>query len=278
MRVYAAVIYLFLYFPIALIVFFSFNAGRYAMDWQGFSLQWYLTAWNNPFVMQSLKTSLITAGSTAVISVIIGTAAALGLERIHNAVVRQTFDGLIYLAIIVPSIVIGISTLIACVSVFNLVNPLLAVTFGGERPPKLQLGIWTIIASHVLFNLAVVVLVVRARLATLDKNLVEAAQDLYATPLAVFRQVLLPLLLPSIVAGGLLAFTFSLEDYIITSFVAGPYSTLPIYMFASIRRGVTPEINAIGTVILFASFSLLIIAQWLMRRRAVGSVPGKTMA
>jgi spermidine/putrescine transport system permease protein len=275
MRVYAVLIYLFLYFPITLIVFFSFNAGRYAMDWQGFSLQWYLTAWNNPFVMQSLKTSLITAGSTAVISVIIGTAAALGIERIRSVAVRQIFDGLIYLAIIVPSIVIGISTLIACVSVFNLVNPVLAVIFGGERPPKLQLGIWTIIASHVLFNLAVVVLVVRARLATLDRNLVEAAQDLYAAPLAVFRQVLLPLLLPSIVAGGLLAFTFSLEDYIITSFVAGPYSTLPIYMFASIRRGVTPEINAIGTVILFSSFTLLIIAQWLMRRREAVTIPAK---
>src|SRR5918994_99418 len=278
MRVYAALIYLFLYFPIALIVFFSFNAGRYAMDWQGFSLQWYLTAWNNPFVMQSLRTSLITAGSTAVISVIIGTAAALGIERIRNAAARQIFDGLIYLAIIVPSIVIGISTLIACVSVFNLLNPVLAAIFGGERPPRLQLGIWTIIASHVLFNLAVVVLVVRARLATLDKNLVEAAQDLYATPLGVFRQVLLPLLLPSIIAGGLLAFTFSLEDYIITSFVAGPYSTLPIYMFASIRRGITPEINAIGTVILFSSFTLLILAQWLMRRREVVAVPAKAPA
>jgi spermidine/putrescine transport system permease protein len=256
-------------------VFFSFNSGRYAMDWQGFSLQWYSIAWHNPFVMQSLKTSMITAGSTAVISVIIGTAAALGLERIRNAAIRQIFDSLIYVAIIVPSIVIGIATLIACVSLFNLLNPFLAVIFGGESPPRLQLGIWTIVASHVLFNLAVVVLVVRARLSTLDKNLVEAAQDLYATPLGVFRQVLLPLLLPSIIAGGLLAFTFSLEDYIITSFVAGPYSTLPIYVFASIRRGVTPEINAIGTVILFASFSLLIIAQWLMRRSAMSSVPRK---
>ena len=144
-------------------------------------------------------------------------------------------------------------------------NPLLAAAFG-DRAPKLRLGIWTVIAAHVLFNLAVVVLVVRARLATLDQNLIEAAQDLYATPLGTFRQVLLPLLLPSIVAGGLLAFTFSLEDYIITSFVAGPYSTLPIYVFASIRRGVTPEINAIGTVILGTSFSLILIAQWLMRR------------
>jgi spermidine/putrescine transport system permease protein len=268
MRLYAAFIYLFMYFPIAIIVFFSFNAGRYAMDWQGFSLAWYATAWNNPFVMDALKNSMITAGGTSILSVIIGTAAALGIERVRNSAVRQLFDSLIYVAIIVPSIVIGIATLIAAVSVFNLVNPFLAFIFAGESPPRLKLGLWTVIASHVLFNLAVVVLVVRARLATLDKNLVEAAQDLYATPLGVFRQVLFPLLLPSIIAGGLLAFTLSLEDYIITSFVAGPYSTLPIYVFASIRRGVTPEINAIGTVILFASFSLLIIAQWLMRRSA----------
>jgi spermidine/putrescine transport system permease protein len=268
MRTYAAFIYAFLYFPIAIIVFYSFNEGRYAMDWQGFSLQWYATAWNNPFVMEALKNSMITAGATSVLSVIIGTAAALGIERVRNTVLRQVFDALIYIAIIVPSIVIGIATLIAAVSVFNLVNPFLAAISSEESPLRLTLGLWTVIASHVLFNLAVVVLVVRARLATLDKNLVEAAQDLYATPSGVFRQVLLPLLLPSIVAGGLLAFTFSLEDYIITSFVAGPYSTLPIYVFASIRRGVTPEINAIGTVILFASFSLLIISQWLMRLSA----------
>lgn len=265
MRFYAAFVYAFLYLPITLIVFFSFNAGRYAMSWQGFSLQWYATAWNNPFVMDALQNSMITAGGTAILSVIIGTAAALGLDRVRSRTIRQVFDGLIYVAIIVPSIVIGIATLISCVTVFNLVNPVIATVLGGATPPKLRLGLWTVIASHVLFNLAVVVLVVRARLASLDRNLIEAAQDLYATPFGVFRQVLLPLLAPSIVAGGLLAFTFSLEDYIITSFVAGPYSTLPIYVFASIRRGVTPEINAIGTVILLASFTLLILAQWLMR-------------
>jgi spermidine/putrescine transport system permease protein len=265
MRYYAIGVFGFLYLPIALIVIYSFNEGRYAMDWQGFSLQWYAVAWNNPFVMEALKTSLIIAGGTAAISVIVGTATALGLERLRSNWVRQIFDGLIYAAIIVPGIVIGIATLVACVTVFNLVNPLLAVLFG-ETSPRLRLGIWTVVAAHVLGNLAVVALVVRARLATLDHNLIEAAQDLYATPVGTFRQVLLPLLLPSIIAGGLLAFTFSLDDYIITSFVAGPYSTLPIYVFASIRRGVTPEINAIGTVILLASFSLLLIAQWLMRR------------
>jgi spermidine/putrescine transport system permease protein len=266
MRIYAALIYVFLYLPISLIVFFSFNSGRYAMDWQGFSTQWYRTAWNNPLVMEALSTSLIIAGSNAIISVIIGTAAAIGLQRLRSRFLSQMFDGLIYTAIIVPSIVIGIATLIACVTLFSAVNPILAFIFSSTPPPRLQLGIWTVIASHVLFNLAVVVLVVRARLSSIDKDLIEAAQDLYATPIGVFRQVLFPLLLPSIVAGGLLSFTFSLEDYIIASFVAGPNTTLPIYVFASIRRGVTPEINAIGTVILFASFSLLFIAQWLLRR------------
>ncbi|MDP9136565.1 MAG: ABC transporter permease [Pseudomonadota bacterium] len=265
MRYYAMAVYAFLYFPIALIVGYSFNEGRYAMDWQGFSFQWYAVAWNNPLVMEALETSLIIAGGTAIISVIVGTAAALGLERLRSNWIRQIFDGLIYTAIIVPGIVIGIATLVACVTVFDLVNPLLTAAFG-ERTPRLRLGIWTVIAAHVLFNLAVVTLVVRTRLQSLDRNLIEAAEDLYATPFGTFRQVVLPLLLPSIVAGGLLAFTFSLEDYIITSFVAGPYSTLPIYVFASIRRGVTPEINAIGTVILVASFSLLLIAQRLMRK------------
>ena len=116
MRTYAAFIYAFLYFPIAIIVFYSFNEGRYAMDWQGFSLQWYATAWNNPFVMEALKNSMITAGATSVLSVIIGTAAALGIERVRNTVLRQVFDALIYIAIIVPSIVIGIATLIAAVT------------------------------------------------------------------------------------------------------------------------------------------------------------------
>ncbi len=265
MRYYAAAIYLFLYLPIAIIVAYSFNEGRYAMDWQGFSLKWYAVAWNNPFVMEALRTSLTIAGGAAAISVVVGTAAALGLERIASRWIRQIFDGLIYIAIIVPAIVIGIATLVSCVTLFDLANPLLASVFG-ERAPQLRLGLWTVIAAQVVFNQAIVVLVVRARLAALDRNIIEAAQDLYATPFGTFRQVLLPLLLPSILAGGLLAFTFSLDDYIVTSFVAGPNSTLPIYVFASIRRGVTPEINAIGTAILLVSFSLLLIAQWLMRR------------
>ena len=121
------------------------------------------------------------------------------------------------------------------------------------------------IAAHVLFNLAVVILIVRSRLAGIDRSLIEASEDLYATPLATFRQVTLPLLMPAIIAGFLLSFTFSFEDFIIAFFVAGPNNTLPIYIFASIRRGITPEINAIGAIVLIVSMTLLILAQFILR-------------
>lgn len=261
MRIYATLIYLFLYFPIALIVGFSFNAGRYAMDWQGFSLAWYGKAFSNPLILQALITSLIIAGLTALLSAIIGTMTALGLERVTGRT-RTIFDALIYIAIMVPGIVIGISTLIAFVTLFNFVNPFLVSLWN----IKIEMGIWTVIAAHVLFNLAVVCLLVRARLMGMDRSLVEASEDLYATPMGTFRQVVLPLLMPSILAGFLLSFTFSFEDFIITFFVAGPNVTLPIYVFSSIRRGVTPEINAVGTVVLLSSLVLLIIAQVILRR------------
>ena len=261
MRIYAALIYLFLYFPITLIVGFSFNAGRYAMDWQGFSLAWYGKAFSNPLIIQALATSLFIAGSTALISSIIGTMTALGLERVSGAV-RKVFDALLYVAIMVPGIVIGISTLIAFVTLFKIVNPVLVSMWNF----KIEMGIWTVVAAHVLFNLALVCLLVRARLTGMDRSLIEASEDLYATPWGTFRQVLLPLLMPSILAGILLSFTFSFEDFIITFFVAGPNVTLPIYVFSSIRRGVTPEINAIGTVVLLTSLATLVVAQIILQR------------
>ena len=268
MRWYAAAIYVFLYLPIVLIVAYSFNAGRYAMDWQGFSVDWYFKAFANPFAMKALWTSLKVALWTAVLATAIGTLAALGLERVRGWP-RRVFDGLIYIAIMVPGVVIGIATLIAFVTVFDAVNPALAGLLG-EAAPRLAMGLPTVIAAHVLFNLAVVVLLVRSRLAGMDRSLIEASEDLYATPFGTFRQVVLPLLAPAILAGFLLSFTFSFEDFIIAFFVAGAETTLPIYIFSSIRRGITPEINAIGSVVLAVSLTLLITAQALMRERRRG--------
>jgi spermidine/putrescine transport system permease protein len=264
LRWYAAAIYAFLYLPILLIVIYSFNAGRYAMDWQGFSFEWYSKAFTNPFAVKALLTSIVVGLWTAVLSTVIGTMAALGLERVRGTV-RQTFDAMVYVAIMVPGVVIGIATLIAFVTVFDIANPALAAALG-DHAPKLQMGVPTIIAAHVLFNLAVVILIVRSRLAGMDRSLIEASEDLYATPLGTFRQVTLPLLAPAIVAGFLLSFTFSFEDFIIAFFVAGPNNTLPIYIFSSIRRGITPEINAIGTVVLASSMALLVVAQFILRR------------
>ncbi len=261
MRIYAILVYIFLYGPIGLIVGYSFNSGRYAMDWQGFSLQWYGKAFSNPLITEALLTSLTIAGTTAFLSAIIGTLTALGLERVSGWL-RHVFDGLLYIAIMVPGIVIGISTLIAFVTLFDIVNPYLQSAWNF----KIEMGIWTVVAAHVLFNIAVVCLLVRARLTGMDRSLVEASEDLYATPMGTFRQVVMPLLAPSILAGFLLAFTFSFEDFIITFFVAGPNVTLPIYVFSSIRRGITPEINAVGTVVLLTSLILLITAQVILQR------------
>lgn len=261
MRIYAILIYIFLYGPVALIVAMSFNSGRQAMVWQGFSLEWYGKAFSNPLITEALTTSLLIALVTASLSAVLGTLLALGLERMQGWL-RATFDALIYIAIMVPGIVIGISTLIAFVSLFDMLNPHLTAAWN----VRVEMGVWTVIAAHVLFNIAVVALLVRARLQGMDRSLVEASEDLYATPLGTFRQVVLPLLAPSILAGFLLAFTFSFEDFIIAYFVAGPNVTLPIYVFSSIRRGVTPEINAIGTVVLLTSFALLVVAQLILRR------------
>lgn len=261
MRVYATLIYIFLYAPIALIVGLSFNAGKQSMVWTGFSVEWYGKAFSNPLITEALATSVMIALVTAVLSGIFGTMAALGLERTKGWV-RALFDALIYIAIMVPGIVIGISSLITFVTIFDVVNPTLDALFS----LRLQMGMWSVIATHVLFNIAVVALLVRARLQGMDRSLVEASEDLYATPMGTFRQVVLPLLAPSILAGALLAFTFSFEDFIIAFFVAGPDVTLPIYVFSAIRRGVTPEINAVGTVVLLTSLMLLVIAQWILQR------------
>ncbi len=268
MRLYAVVIYLFLYIPIGIIVLFSFNAGRHASELRGFSVQWYGKALSNPFVMDALTTSLIVAGSTAVLASLFGTMAALALQSVKGWF-RILFDSMIYIAIMIPGIVIGIATLIALVTVFDFLNPLLAALWpeGIGQAPKLSMGYVTVIAAHTMFTMALVIVIVRARIQGMDRTLIEASADLYATPWGTFRQVTLPQIFPGILAGFLLSFTFSFDDFIIAFFVAGPESTLPIYVFSSIRRGITPEVNAIGTMVLAVSLTLLIIAQSLLQRK-----------
>ena len=267
MRFYAIAVYLFLYVPIGIIVLFSFNAGRHASEIQGFSIQWYGKALSNPFVLEALNNSLIIALATAILSSVMGTTAALALQRMRGPM-KAVFDGLIYVSIMIPGIVIGIATLVALVTVFGLLNSVLATLWPeGIKPPKLTLGYVSVIAAHTLFTMSLVILLVRARIAGMDRSLIEASQDLYATPWRTFWQVTLPQIYPAILAGFLLSFTFSFDDFIISFFVAGANTTLPIYVFSSIRRGITPEVNAIGTMVLAVSLTLLVSAQFLLRSR-----------
>ena len=266
---HAIALYLFLYVPIGLVVLFSFNAGDRTGELRGLSLRWYGRALDDPFAMGALQNSLAVGAWTAALATTMGTLAALALQRIRGPV-RAVFDAMTYVAIIIPGIVIGIATLIFFVNTFAWINPQLAAIWNAASlgdPPKIGTGLHTIVAAHVLFTMAIVIVLVRARLAGMDRSLTEASFDLFATPVRTFLQVTLPQLRPAIVAGALLAFTFSFDDYVIASFVAGPGKpTLPMYVFSSIRRGITPEINAIATMVLAVTATLLVIVGLIYRR------------
>lgn len=264
-RVYAVLVFAFLFVPIVVVVVYSFNAGRHVTELTGFSLRWYEAAWSNRFVIDALRTSLAVAVVTAALATTFGTASALGMDLLGPRV-RWAFETLTYVALIVPGIVIGIATLIFLVTAFDWLNPWLDY-FLPDGGPRFGLGSATIVAAHTLFTLAIVNVLVRTRMRGMDRSLVEASEDLYATPWRTFRQVTFPQLLPAIVSGALLAFTFSFDDFIIAFFTSGQDQTIPIYLFASIRRGVTPEVNAIATVLLAITLAAMTIVGLLSRRR-----------
>lgn len=266
MRAFVTWIYVFLYLPIALVVISSFNSGRSASEMVGFSTKWYGTALDNQFLMEALGNSLLIAGVSAFLSTVIGTMAAMGHAR-AQARTRSVLDALLGAAIVVPGVVIGIATLVALAQLFELINPWLEALWPGDAPPALGLGYGSVIAAHTLFSMALVTMIVKSRLAALGTDLVEASADLYATPFNTFRLVVFPHILSAVIAGFLLAFTFSFDDFIVAFFVAGSNTTLPIYVFSSIRRGVTPEVNAVATMVLLASITLISAAQVLLRER-----------
>jgi spermidine/putrescine transport system permease protein len=264
-------IYLFLYFPIIIVVLFSFNGtNQRVTDWQGFSLKWYAHVLGDTVILGALQNSFIVAISTAVIATISGTMAALGLQRAPRWF-RAPFGALTYVSIIVPEIVIALATLIFFASSFDILNPLFGL--------KLRLGFPTIIMAQALFNISLVILLVQARLNGMDRTHVEASFDLYGTPWRTFWQITFPQLLPAIVAGFLLSFTFSFDDYVITTFVSGAgTTTLPLYVFSSIRKGVTPATNAVAAVMLLITLSVLLIGQWMVSRNSKRRGSGVSVA
>ncbi|HLX33916.1 MAG TPA: ABC transporter permease [Candidatus Limnocylindrales bacterium] len=257
LRAHGTLAYLFLYVPIVIVVVYSFNDSRYVLSWGGVSLRWYQAAWTDPQVLNPLKTSLIVAALNMVIATSLGTLAALAIGRAPRWV-RVGFDALIYTALIVPEVVIALASLLFLNAAFGALQGIgLRVSF----------GIPTIVAGHVLWNLSLVILVVRARIAGMDRSLIEASSDLFASPWRTFTQVTLPQLAPAIIAGALLSFTFSMDDVVLSTFLSGVGSTtLPMRVFSMIRFGVTPAVNAISTVMLALTLIAILLSQWLVRR------------
>jgi spermidine/putrescine transport system permease protein len=256
----ALLAYTFLYLPIVVLVLFSFSSSRYASIWEGFSLAWYAKLFRNPDISQALLNSLLIAAATALIATVLGTLAAMGLQRAADRRRAALYDAGLTLPILMPDIVQGISLLLLFVLVFNGVERMF-----DWRP---TLGRTTVIIAHAAFAISYVAVVVRARLRGMDKRLEEAAMDLGANEWQVFQHITLPLIWPGVLSGGLLAFTLSLDEFVITFFTSGPgATTLPIQVWSMVKRGVTPEINALSTLMLMASIALVTLSVMLQRRR-----------
>ena len=261
LRFHTIAVYAFLYLPIVVVVIFAFNGtDRVVSKWGGLSIKWFQTAIGDEVVRTALANSFIVAIPNAFLATAFGTMAALGLQRVGRKL-RTTFDALTYISVIVPEIVIALSTLVLFATGFDSFRSIFGV--------RLNFGYPTIIAAHVLFNLSLVLLLVRARLSSMDRTLTDASADLFATPWRTFVQITFPQLLPAIVAGFLLSFTFSFDDYVITTFTSGPgSSTLPLYIFGQVRRGVTPETNAVAATMLALTLLTLFIGQLVLIRQS----------
>lgn len=247
---YTWLVILYTIVPILLMIVYSFNqapSGRLTFQWLGFTTQWYRQVFAIPDLTNSLVNSLIVALSSSLISAIIGTPLALALAR-YRYRGKNITDGVIFTNIAAPSVVVGASLL----SLFISLN--------------VNRGLATIIIAHVTFNIAFVTIVVRARVVGLDRSIERAAYDLGATPWVTFQKVLLPLIFPGIMAGMLLAFAMSIDDFIITSFVAGQTLTFPLWVYGAVKVGIPPQVFVMGTLIFLAGVILALINVFMQRR------------
>lgn len=239
---------LFFYLPIIILVINSFNASRFGSGWQGFSLIWYRRLLHEPEIWAAARNTLVIAVLVTIVSLILGTTSALALHRFAKTRLQRVHYTLIYTPLVVPEILMGISLLMGFVAA------------------GVGLGLFTIFLAHVTFCISYVALVVLGRLQDFDFSIVEAAQDLGAGWWTTARRVLLPMLAPGLAAGGLLAFTLSVDDFVITFFVAGPgATTLPIRVYSMIKHGATPLINALSTILLVLTFTIVLVSQRLSR-------------
>ncbi|NER27409.1 MAG: ABC transporter permease [Symploca sp. SIO1C4] len=243
--IFSLVMFFYMYLPILVLTVYSVNDSKYSASWQGFTLKWYQILFQDSRVLRSLQNSLSVALAAVAISAVLGTLMAVGLAR-YRFPGKSLYRGISYLPLIIPDIAIAVSTLV-----------FLAVI-------GTPLSLWTIVAAHVVFCLAYIAIVVSARITALDPHLEEAALDLGATPLQAFLKILLPELMPAIIAGCLLSFVLSLDDFLIASFTAGTgATTLPMEIFSRIRTGVKPDINALSVVVILFSGFIAFIAEFI---------------
>lgn len=243
LKLHLVALYVFLYVPILVLMVLSFNRAGLPTVWTGFSVEWYGKLLQSGPILSAARNTLIVAVVSTVLATVIGTLLAVGVETRKSS---SALDAILFAPMIIPDIVLAIALL----SFYSL----LSVT----------LGLHSIIMSHVVFNIAFVVAVVRTRMRNFDHSILEASADLGASEFTTFRRVLLPAIAPGVIAGALLSFTLSIDEFIIAFFTAGPgqsSTTLPMQIYAMIRFGVTPEINAMATIVMFVSFALVLFAQ-----------------
>lgn len=246
---YLTLIYLFFYIPILVLIIYSFNDTQYSLLWRGFSLRWYHELFTDTDLWIAAGHSLLLGVCSASIATFIGSLAAICLHR-YQFMGRKALYGLIFILILSPDIVMGISLLI----LFSFIN--------------ISLGFWSLLLAHITFCIPFVVITVYSRMISFDKTIFEAAKDLGANDLIIFGRILLPLLWPAMFAGWLLSFTLSIDDVIISYFVTGPgFEILPLKIYSMVRLGVKPEINALCTVTFAVTLLLVIISQWVLRKK-----------
>lgn len=278
-------VYIFLYAPIIVLILFSFNASRTNITFEGFvstfsdktvmdgslvtaspcgPFHWFCELAKDKDVTEAARNTLTIAIISTLVSSVIGTMAALSLQRYEFKL--KPFSQLsLYIPIVIPEIVMGIGILTLFSQLFGVVNN----AFGLTGDSRLSMGLGTVIVSHIAFSVPFVTLVVQARLQGFDKSYEEAAMDLGANEWTTFRRVTFPMILPGVLSGALLVFTLSLDDFVITFFTNGPGSTtLPIYVYGLLRRIITPQVNALSTVWILTVFSVVLILQWVQNREA----------
>lgn len=240
----------FLYLPILVLVVYSFNASKLVTVWGGFSTQWYAALFRNEALMDAAWVTLRVGLVSATAATVLGTMAAVALVRFGRFTGRGPFAAMMLAPIVMPEVITGLSLLLFFVAI------------------DLDRGFWTVTLAHVAFTMCFVAVVVRSRLVTFDRSLEEAAMDLGATPLVTFFSVTLPLIAPAVAAGWLLAFTLSIDDLVIASFVSGPgATTLPMRIYGQVRLGVTPEINAVSTLLIGLVATVVLAVSLVLRRR-----------